>query len=89
MTCPIKKGLYSLTKQVEIPNEVPPGKYTVFARAYNDDDTMITCLTGSIVFPAAAATTDADADADADANAVFDTVFDAAFDAAFDVDALL
>lgn len=52
MTCPINKGVYTLTKEVEIPNEVPPGKYTVFARAYNEDDTLITCLTGSIEFPA-------------------------------------
>lgn len=51
MSCPINKGLYTLTKQVEIPNEVPPGKYTVFARAYNKDDSMITCLTGTVEFP--------------------------------------
>lgn len=51
MTCPIVSGDYTLTKEVEIPGEVPPGKYTVFARAYNKDDTMITCLTGSVEFP--------------------------------------
>lgn len=51
MQCPVNKGNYVLTKQVEIPSEVPPGKYTVFARAYNNDDTMITCLTGTVEFP--------------------------------------
>lgn len=51
MTCPINKGDYTLTKEVEIPNEVPPGKYTVFARAYNKDDSMISCLTGTVEFP--------------------------------------
>lgn len=51
MTCPINSGHYTLTKQVEIPNEVPPGKYTVFARAYNSDDSLISCLTGTIEFP--------------------------------------
>ncbi|KAG0677525.1 Phosphatidylglycerol/phosphatidylinositol transfer protein [Pichia californica] len=51
MTCPINNGDYTLTKIVQIPNEVPPGKYTVFARAYNKDDSMISCLTGTVEFP--------------------------------------
>ncbi|TID13174.1 hypothetical protein CANINC_005030 [Pichia inconspicua] len=51
MECPVKNGEYKLTKQVELPDEIPPGKYTVFARAYNKDDTMITCVTGTIEFP--------------------------------------
>lgn len=55
MTCPVAEGAYTLTKEVAIPGEVPPGKYTVFARAYNKDDTMITCLTGSVEFSAAGA----------------------------------
>lgn len=52
MTCPIERGDYKLTKEVEIPGEVPPGQYTVFARAYNANDEMITCLTGSVNFEA-------------------------------------
>ncbi|GMF39455.1 unnamed protein product [[Candida] boidinii] len=51
MTCPIESGKYTLTKQVEIPKEVPPGKYTVYARAYTDEDEFITCLTGTVEFP--------------------------------------
>lgn len=52
MKCPINKGNYELTKEVEIPGEVPPGKYVVTARAYNYNDELITCLTGSVIFNA-------------------------------------
>lgn len=51
MNCPLNSGEYKLTKEIELPSEIPPGKYTVFARAYNNDDSMITCLTGTIEFP--------------------------------------
>lgn len=51
LTCPLSAGHYSVQKEVEIPAEVPPGKYVVLARAYNVDDELITCLTGEIVFP--------------------------------------
>lgn len=52
LTCPIKKGEQVLTKLVEIPAEVPPGKYVVNARAYTKDDELITCLTATVEFPA-------------------------------------
>lgn len=51
LTCPLAAGRYSIKKEVEIPAEVPPGKYVVLARAYNVDDQLISCLTGEIVFP--------------------------------------
>ncbi|KAG7693140.1 hypothetical protein KL930_004775 [Ogataea haglerorum] len=51
MECPLNKDSYDLTKIVEIPNEVPPGTYTVIARAFTADDELITCLTGSVAFP--------------------------------------
>ena len=53
ITCPLKKGKQVITKDVEIPQEVPPGKYIVLARAYTKNDELITCLTATIVFPAA------------------------------------
>lgn len=53
LTCPLTAGQYSLVKEVAIPAEVPPGKYVIVARAYNADDSLITCLTGEVVFPAA------------------------------------
>ncbi|CEP61226.1 sterol transporter LALA0_S02e09582g [Lachancea lanzarotensis] len=52
LKCPIKAGDYMIEKSVEIPQEVPPGKYTVLARAYTEDDDEITCLSGEIYFPA-------------------------------------
>lgn len=51
LECPIKKGSQTLTKEVAIPNEVPPGKYLVVARAYTKDDEFITCLTAEVEFP--------------------------------------
>lgn len=51
LECPIKKGPQVIQKEVEIPNEVPPGKYIVNARAYTKDDVFITCLTATIEFP--------------------------------------
>lgn len=50
MECPLEKGEYDLIKAVELPSQIPPGKYTVSARAYTKDDDLITCLTGSIEF---------------------------------------
>lgn len=50
MECPVQEGDYDLTKAVELPKQIPPGKYTVVARAYTAQDELITCLTGSIEF---------------------------------------
>lgn len=52
MECPIQRGAQKLTKEVEIPDQVPPGKYLVVARAYTKDDDFITCLTATVEFPA-------------------------------------
>lgn len=51
LECPIKKGEQVISKKVEIPEEVPPGKYLVNARAFTKDDVLITCLTASVEFP--------------------------------------
>ncbi|KAF6829420.1 phosphatidylglycerol phosphatidylinositol transfer protein [Colletotrichum plurivorum] len=50
LECPIEKGTLSITKSVELPNEIPSGKYTVFADVYTADDVPITCLTATVVF---------------------------------------
>ncbi|OLN97478.1 Phosphatidylglycerol/phosphatidylinositol transfer protein [Colletotrichum chlorophyti] len=50
LECPIEKGKLTITKSVELPNEIPPGKYTVFADVYTADDVPITCLTAQVVF---------------------------------------
>ncbi len=51
LTCPLDKGKLVITKEVDIPNEVPPGVYTVFARAYTPGDELITCLAATVEFP--------------------------------------
>ncbi|EFX03826.1 ml domain containing protein [Grosmannia clavigera kw1407] len=50
LECPIEKGLLSITKSVDLPNEIPPGKYTVLADVFTADDKPITCLTATVVF---------------------------------------
>jgi len=49
-TCPIEKGKTTITKEVELPKEIPPGKYTVLADVYTKDDDKITCLTATVIF---------------------------------------
>ncbi|KAL1959736.1 hypothetical protein VTO42DRAFT_1322 [Malbranchea cinnamomea] len=50
MHCPLEKGKMALTKEVDIPKEVPPGKYTVLADVYTKDGETVTCLEASVVF---------------------------------------
>ena len=50
LTCPVAAGAQSLAKTVEIPDEVPPGTYTVYARAFTAEDEYITCLTATVTF---------------------------------------
>jgi len=50
LECPIQKGVISITKSVDLPKEIPPGKYTVNADVYTVDDEPITCLTAQVVF---------------------------------------
>ncbi|KAL1864505.1 hypothetical protein VTK73DRAFT_5831 [Phialemonium thermophilum] len=50
LECPIEKGLVSIKKDVDLPKEIPPGKYTVEADVYSKDDEHITCLTATVVF---------------------------------------
>ncbi|KUI53767.1 Phosphatidylglycerol/phosphatidylinositol transfer protein [Cytospora mali] len=52
MECPIEKGDITITKTVELPKEIPNGKYTVLADVYTKDDEPITCLTAQVVFGA-------------------------------------
>ncbi|KAG9241509.1 putative Phosphatidylglycerol/phosphatidylinositol transfer protein [Calycina marina] len=52
LECPIKKGKTVITKDVEIPNEIPPGTYTVFADAYTarPESKKIICLEATVAF---------------------------------------
>ncbi|KAK3991306.1 putative Phosphatidylglycerol/phosphatidylinositol transfer protein precursor [Cladorrhinum sp. PSN332] len=50
MECPIEKGKITITKSVDLPKEIPPGKYTVLADVFSKDDDHITCLTATVWF---------------------------------------
>ncbi|KAK9471166.1 putative ML domain protein [Dipodascopsis tothii] len=49
-SCPLKKGPIDFSKDVELPDEIPPGKYNAIARAYTADYKEITCLTAIVEF---------------------------------------
>jgi len=50
MECPIENGRMTIQKDLEIPKEVPPGKYTVHVECYTADDEPLTCLDASVTF---------------------------------------
>ncbi|KAI1379292.1 phosphatidylinositol/phosphatidylglycerol transfer protein [Hypoxylon crocopeplum] len=50
LKCPIEKGVLSITKAVEIPKEVPPGTYNVYAEVISVDEKPITCLQATVKF---------------------------------------
>ncbi|KAF2637532.1 hypothetical protein P280DRAFT_472240 [Massarina eburnea CBS 473.64] len=50
LECPLDKGEMKLTKDVDLPREIPPGTYTVLADVYDKEGEKITCLTSKISF---------------------------------------
>jgi len=44
LECPLEKGKMVLTKQVDLPNQIPPGKYSVLADVYDKNQKQVTCL---------------------------------------------
>lgn len=50
LECPLKKGEMKLTKDVDLPREIPPGMYTVLADVYTEEGDKITCLTAKVAF---------------------------------------
>ncbi|CAG7936291.1 unnamed protein product [Penicillium nalgiovense] len=44
LECPLEKGEMVLTKEVDLPKQIPPGKYSVLADVYNKEQNQITCL---------------------------------------------
>ncbi|KAJ5805131.1 hypothetical protein N7474_011018 [Penicillium riverlandense] len=44
LTCPLEKGKMVLTKKVDLPKQIPPGKYSVLADVYTKDQRQVTCL---------------------------------------------
>merc|ERR1712025_840533 len=50
LECPLGAGDLEITKSVDLPAEIPPGKYTVLADVYTAKDVQITCLTATVAF---------------------------------------
>ncbi|EGS21193.1 putative phosphatidylglycerol protein [Thermochaetoides thermophila DSM 1495] len=50
LTCPIEKGKIEIFKTIDLPKEIPPGRYIVQADVYSKDDEHITCLTATVYF---------------------------------------
>lgn len=50
LKCPLEKGEMALTKDVDLPSQIPPGKYTVLADVFTKDRKQITCLTATVQF---------------------------------------
>jgi len=48
--CPIEKGETTITKDVTLPAQIPPGTYHVIADVYTKEEAKITCLTATIKF---------------------------------------
>ncbi|KAF2763080.1 hypothetical protein EJ05DRAFT_459908, partial [Pseudovirgaria hyperparasitica] len=49
--CPLEKGELTFSRDVDLPKQIPPGKYTVLADVFNEDKETITCLTAHVQFP--------------------------------------
>lgn len=50
LKCPIEKGDITLEKDVELPKQIPPGKYSVIADVETKDEDRVTCLTATVEF---------------------------------------
>jgi len=51
LDCPIDEGKITIVKDVQLPKEIPPGTYTVFADAYTKDGKdKIICLEATVKF---------------------------------------
>ncbi|KAJ1567764.1 Phosphatidylglycerol/phosphatidylinositol transfer protein, partial [Cladochytrium tenue] len=42
--CPYEQGYQNVTHTVDLPREVPPGRYTIAVHAANADDAPLACL---------------------------------------------
>jgi len=51
LECPLKKNNETtLTKDVDLPKEIPPGKYSVVADVLDKDEKKVTCLQATVEF---------------------------------------
>ncbi|KAI9279130.1 ML domain-containing protein [Sporodiniella umbellata] len=49
--CPVPQGDLVLHKEIDLPQQIPPGKYTVHAEITTPESKRVTCLVGATVFP--------------------------------------
>ncbi|KAI9859087.1 MAG: Phosphatidylglycerol/phosphatidylinositol transfer protein [Vezdaea acicularis] len=50
LSCPLD-GKNTVTKIIQLPKEIPPGKYDVQADVYTKDEKKIICLAAEVTFP--------------------------------------
>lgn len=50
LSCPLKQGPMNLTKEVDIPQQVPKGKYSVIADVTTVDGDRVTCMDSVVYF---------------------------------------
>jgi len=50
LSCPVEAGTITVVKSVDLPREIPPGKYNVLADVFTKDNKRITCLTATVQF---------------------------------------
>ncbi|KAK9762771.1 hypothetical protein K7432_011180 [Basidiobolus ranarum] len=48
--CPLGPGPQSIDAEVDLPKEIPPGKYTAHAQVYTKDGRQVACVNGLIQF---------------------------------------
>uniref|UniRef100_A0A1D1YWQ7 Phosphatidylglycerol/phosphatidylinositol transfer protein n=1 Tax=Anthurium amnicola TaxID=1678845 RepID=A0A1D1YWQ7_9ARAE len=48
--CPLKRGRQTLSTTVNLPREIPPGKYNVEALVYTPDNRRVACLKAVAIF---------------------------------------
>jgi len=50
LECPIEKGPLKVSKDEQLPKEIPPGLFKVTAKLYNQDEEQVTCLHAEVDF---------------------------------------
>lgn len=48
LACPIKEGQVTLERVVQLPQAIPPGRYTVNAKVFTEDEREVTCLVARV-----------------------------------------
>ncbi|KAF3938977.1 hypothetical protein ABW19_dt0203739 [Dactylella cylindrospora] len=50
LECPIEKGPLTVTRDEQLPKEIPPGKFQVTAKLYDQYEVQVTCLKAHVQF---------------------------------------